>query len=124
MKNKNLLVSYLGLFTSLGTVLCCALPTLLVILGFGASFAGLVGVFPQITWLSEHKGLVFAVSGVLILSSLMMLYLNRNAPCPIDPDEARACKVSRKVSLIVVSISGLLWIMGFFFAYLAVKVFF
>ncbi len=123
MKNKSLLISYLSLFASVGTVFCCALPALLVLLGFGASFAGLIGVFPQITWLSEHKVLVFFVSGSLILVSAFILYLNQNAPCPLDPNEARACTMGRKISTIMVSVAAVLWAIGFFFAYLAIKIF-
>jgi hypothetical protein len=32
-------LGYLSLFTSLGTLLCCALPSLLVLLGLGATVA-------------------------------------------------------------------------------------
>jgi mercuric ion transport protein len=32
-------LSYLSLFTSLGTLLCCALPSLLVLFGLGATVA-------------------------------------------------------------------------------------
>ena len=34
------LVGYLGLFSSFGTLVCCAIPSALVLLGFGASLAG------------------------------------------------------------------------------------
>ncbi len=123
MKNKSLLVSYLSLFASVGTIFCCALPTFLVFLGFGASFAGLIGVFPQITWFSEYKSLVFLVSGGLILVSAFMLYLNQNTLCPLDPNEARACATGRKISTIMVFVAAALWVIGFFFSYLAVKIF-
>ena len=116
---KTLFVSYLSLFTSIGTIFCCALPSLLVSLGMGAVFAGLVGAFPQIVWLSENKLLVFLISGAMILMSSLIIYVNRSAPCPIDPDQARACKVSRKWSIRILVFSVLMWLMGFFFAFLA-----
>lgn len=119
MRDKNLLVSYLSLFTSFGTILCCALPSLLVLLGMGSSFASLIGVFPQIVWFSENKLIVFTLSGVLIFGSLILLYVNRNAPCPIDPDQARACKISRRVSLYTSLIALSFWTTGFIFAYVA-----
>ena len=53
------LLSVFALFGSLGTLVCCALPALFVTLGFGATFASLIGTFPQLTWLSAHKGWVF-----------------------------------------------------------------
>ena len=41
-----------------------------------AVFAGLIGVFPQIVWLSENKLLVFASSGGMIFLSGLLIYLN------------------------------------------------
>ena len=123
LKDKSLFTSYLSLFTSFGTVFCCALPSLLVSIGMGAAFAGLVGVFPQIVWLSENKVLVFLLSGILILFSSWLLYINRYASCPIDSDQAKACAVSRKWSIRAIALSAVLWLCGFFFAFLAPLIF-
>lgn len=116
---KGLFASYLSLFTSFGTILCCALPTLLVSIGMGATFAGLIGLFPQIVWLSENKAMVFAFSAIMITISFLIIYFNRNAPCPIDPAKARACKFGRRWSLRIAFISLFFWVLGFFFAFLA-----
>jgi len=124
VKNKELFASYLSLFTSTGTIFCCALPALLVSLGMGATFAGLVGTFPQIVWLSENKLLVFSISGLMIALSAFITYANRNAPCPIDPKKALVCKVSRKWAIRLLIFSGLMWLTGFFFAFLAPLLFF
>ena len=123
MKDKSLFVSYLSLFTSFGTLLCCAFPSLLVSIGMGATFAGLIGVFPQIVWLSQNKILIFSLAGILILISSRLLYINRSAQCPIDPDQARACAMSRKWSIRIIILSSLLWFCGFFFAFLAPLIF-
>ena len=122
-KDKSLLTSYLSLFTSFGTIFCCALPSLLISIGMGATFAGLVGAFPQIVWLSENKILVFSLSGILILISYSLLYINRYASCPIDPNQAKACAISRKWSIRIVTLSAILWACGFFFAFLAPLIF-
>jgi mercuric ion transport protein len=80
-------IGYGGLFTSFGTLICCALPSLLVILGFGASLAGFLGKYPQLIWLSENKEWVFGVSfSMLGLSFLAQRYGERQA-CPIDARE-------------------------------------
>lgn len=118
MSWKNYWVSWLGLFTSLGTIMCCALPSLLVTLGLGASLAGFVGVFPQVVWLSEHKVYVFVISGVLIAFSLFMTHINRNAPCPIDEKQRAACMLARQWSLRLGVISAVLWSVGFLFAFI------
>ena len=92
-------------------------------IGLGASFAGLIGAFPQIVWLSENKILVFSVSGLMILGSALLIYINRNALCPIDPDQARACISSRKWSVRISIFSGLIWLVGFFFAFVVLLLF-
>jgi len=56
--------SLASLFASSGTLVCCALPALLVALGAGAVLSSLVSVFPQLVWLSEHKEGLFIVAGV------------------------------------------------------------
>ncbi len=118
VKDKNLLLSYLSLFTSFGTIFCCALPALLVSIGMGAAFAGLIGTFPQLIWLSENKLLVFLFSGIMISFSSILLYLNRNAPCPTDPKKAKACTVGRKWSIRILIFSAILWFTGVLFAFI------
>lgn len=118
MMNKNLFFSWLTLFSSLGTLVCCALPSLFIMLGMGATFAGLIGTFPQLIWISEHKLAIFILSGILISLSLLWLYAVRNRPCPIDPDQARACKVSRKWSIWLSGFSFVVWAIGFTTAFL------
>ncbi len=118
VKVNSLLTSYLSLFTSFGTVLCCALPSLLVSIGMGAAFAGFIGVFPQVVWLSQNKLLVFGISGLLIMISALSLYSQRNAPCPIDPKKAMACTVARKWSIRISYLSVFLWLVGAFFAFI------
>lgn len=114
----------LALFTSVGTLVCCALPALLVTLGLGASLAGFVGAFPQIVWLSEYKVAVFAVSGVMLAGAAFMQWRARGLPCPTDPAQARACARMRRMSTVVLGLAVLVWMTGFFFAFLAARVFF
>jgi len=52
---KSRLVDFLTLFTSASTLICCALPALLVAIGAGSVMAGLVSNVPQLIWLSKHK---------------------------------------------------------------------
>ena len=114
----------LALFTSVGTLVCCALPALLVTLGLGASLAGFVGAFPQIVWLSEYKGVVFGLSGVMLLGAATMQWRARGLPCPIDPAQARACRRLRRISIAVLASAVCVWATGFFFAFVAARVFF
>ncbi len=63
------IVPALGLFASMGTLLCCALPALLVTLGMGAALAGFVGAFPWISVISTYKIWVFIGAGILLAAS-------------------------------------------------------
>ena len=54
------------LFATSSTLVCCAIPAMLVALGAGAALSSLVSVFPQVVWLSEHKESLFAVSGAAL----------------------------------------------------------
>lgn len=116
---RQTLLPLLGLFTSLGTILCCALPALLVSLGMGAVMAGLVSTAPWITALSAYKGILFAVSGSVLLLSAAVQWRARFAPCPIDPAQARLCGKLRKINIVILSIAAILYLVGFFFAFLA-----
>ncbi len=121
---KQTLLPTLSLFTSAGTLVCCALPALLVTLGAGASLAGIVGTAPWLIALSKYKTLTFGVSGAVLLIAGAALWRSRNAPCPIDPAQAMACARLRKTSNWIYLLSVLLWCVGFFFAFIAVRVFY
>ena len=111
-------VSLISLFSSSGTLICCALPALLVSIGAGASLAGIISQFPQIVWLSEYKLIVFLISGTLILISLITTWLNRNAPCPIDPKQAQTCKTLRRWSRVSLFFAVIIYAIGTFFAFI------
>jgi len=109
--------SFLSLFTSGGTLICCALPALLVSVGAGAAMAGLVGTFPQIVWLSEHKVPLFIVAAVMLALAGAMQWRARSLPCPADPALAAACTRTRKVSLGIYLLSLLTFAIGGLFAF-------
>jgi hypothetical protein len=46
------------------------------------------------------------------------MWLTRNAPCPIDPRLAQACKTGKRVSLILLIVSTVLLMVGSVFAFL------
>jgi hypothetical protein len=108
-----------SLLASTATLLCCVLPAVLVSLGAGASLVGLVSAFPQLIWLSEHKGLVFGIAAALLLSSGALLWRARSSPCPVDPVAARSCTVLRRISAMLYTISLLAFIAGVLFAFLS-----
>lgn len=114
----------LSLFTSVGTLLCCALPALLVTLGMGSVLAGLVGAAPWITAVSEYKTGLFVVAGFMLTVAAVVQWRVRNAPCPADPLKAKACARLRVFSWVVLACSVLVYLIGFFFAFLAAGIFY
>ena len=106
------------LFFSLSTLICCALPALFVMLGAGAAFASLLGVFPQLIWFSENKGIVFTVAGVLLFANLL---LRTFVPpqCPADPKLAAECGRAQRVSGAILYFSIGAYLVGAFFAFVA-----
>lgn len=115
-------VSWVMLFLSTGTLLCCALPALLVTLGLGAALAGLVTAVPQLVWFSEHKGAFFLFAAAMLAAGGVMQWRARYLPCPTDPALAAACMRTRRVSLIVYGVALTIYLIGFFFAYLAIYI--
>lgn len=116
---KESLINYFTLFGSLSTLICCALPALLVSLGLGAVLAGLASNLPALIWVSEHKVQVFIFSGAMLSLNGLLLWKNRNAPCPIDPKLRDACISGRKTSRNLYIVSVFIFFTGFFFAYVA-----
>lgn len=76
--------SWFGLFSSVGTLLCCALPSTLVLLGFGATLASFLGNFPQLIWLSDNKAYVFGLSFFMLGVSFVGQRYAQSQVCPID----------------------------------------
>ncbi len=109
--------SVASLFATSSTLVCCAIPALLVALGAGAALSSLVSVFPQVVWLSEHKDVVFAMAGLMMAGSGVLQWRNRYAPCPTDPALRDACLRTRKVSFVVYLVSVAFYSIGVWFAF-------
>lgn len=109
----------LALFASASTLICCALPALLVTLGAGAVMAGLAANVPGLVWLTAHKIELFAIAGVLLIGAGWMKWHMRNAPCPIDPVAAHACTRMRRLGNRMLAIAAILYLIGGFFAFFA-----
>lgn len=109
--------SLASLFASSSTLVCCAIPALLVALGAGAALSSLVSIFPQVVWLSEHKEALLGFAGLMMIGSGLLQWRNRSAPCPIDPALRDACLKTRKTASIVYAASVVLYLIGGWFAF-------
>lgn len=114
------MLSYFSLFTSLSTLLCCALPSLLVLFGLGASVASMLAFTPWLATLSRHKVWTFSISGALIVLSLVNMYylvprLKDGDVC--DVGDGSACRDTSRVSKVLLWVSAGIYAVGFFVAY-------
>lgn len=69
------LLGYVALFGSLATLVCCALPSLLVLLGLGSAVISLISSAPWLASLSRNKVWVFLAAGALIAANFWHVYL-------------------------------------------------
>ncbi|MGV3573105.1 MAG: hypothetical protein ACO1PB_21125 [Ramlibacter sp.] len=106
------------LFAASSTLVCCAIPAMLVALGAGAALSSLVAVFPQVVWLSEHKEGLFLAAGLVMAAAGLLQWRNRNAPCPVDPELRGACLRTRKAALRIYLASVGFYLVGGWFAFL------
>ena len=115
------LLNYFSLFSSFSTLICYALPSILVLLGLGTTVASLLSAAPWLVSLSRHKVWTFSIAGTLIAVSFAMTYivapkLRKGETCAAD-DPATCGEVSR-LSRIILWGSAIIWAGGFFVAYL------
>lgn len=118
--NRNNVLNTISLFLSASTLLCCALPALLITLGLGFAMAGLAANFPQLIWLSMHKGYLFVAAGLMLtLSGYIAFKPTYLESCPVEPGKKEACQAiktnfNKRIFFISVSI----FMVGVIFAYL------
>ena len=108
-----------ALLGSVGTLLCCALPAVLVTLGMGAVLTGLITTVPGLVMVSQYKGWVFIVAGVCLSLAGYAHWRTRYAACPVDPQQARACQMLRRISRVVLITAIGIYSIGGFFAFAA-----
>lgn len=111
-------VSWLTLFTSTGTLVCCAIPIILVSFGMGASVAAMTSVFPFLITLSQYKIWVFTLSATMLILSAWLI-IRPGQSCPTDPELARVCELSKLWNKRIVLGSAIIWCVGFFAAFIA-----
>jgi mercuric ion transport protein len=115
------LLNYFSLFSSFSTLICCALPSVLVLLGMGTTVASLLSAAPWLVSLSRHKIWTFSIAGVLIAMSFVMTYaiaprLRKGEVC--DADNPTTCAEVSRISQVILWGSAVIWSCGFFVAYL------
>jgi len=115
------LLNYFSLFSSFSTLICCALPSVLVLLGMGTTVASLLSAAPWLVSLSRHKIWTFGIAGTLIAMSFVMTYLiaprlRHGEAC--EADDPTSCGEVSKISRVILWGSAIIWSCGLFVAYL------
>ena len=114
--------AWVVIFTSSSTLICCALPILLVALGFGAVSASLFASVPFLVTLAQYKTWMFAGSGAVLVLAAWLLY-RPGRVCPADPVLALQCDIAHRWNTRFFWLASVIWIVGFAAAYLALPIF-
>ena len=113
-------VPFFSLFASLGTLVCCALPSLLVLIGLGTSVASLLSAMPWLVTLSQHKAVTFTVSGALLAAAWAhrtLLAPRLAIPEACSAEAASACDRAASVGGRLLWVSTTFYVAGVFVAY-------
>lgn len=113
---RNRSVSSIALLFSMSTLLCCALPLLLVTIGLGSVVAAVTSNAPWLVTLSHYKVWVFAVSASILGLAGYSLY-RPGRSCPADPMLAAACLRADRWSRRVWWTALLVWSVASFTAF-------
>lgn len=111
----------LALFSSTGTLLCCALPSALAALAGGSAVISLVSTFPWLVPLSRHKEWIFLGAGLMIaLSAFLTFRPKGRVACTIAGGEG--CRVASRFQKVMFWLSAGIYGVGVFFAYAIVPI--
>jgi len=116
---KQKTASFLALFTSTGTLFCCALPATIAALAGGSAVISLVSTFPWLVPLSHYKIWIFIGAGLMIVFSGILIYRPKGQlACSITGGQG--CEVSGRFQKFMFWTSVVIFSIGTFFAYIAV----
>jgi len=119
LKEKS--VTIFTLFTTTGTLLCCALPIIFVTLGMGATVVAMTSTFPFLIALTKYKVWVFVFSGIMLAISGWLMF-RPGRFCPTDKVLGEACSSAHKWNKRIYWVSLVIWSVGFTAAYILLPV--
>lgn len=113
--------SILALFTSTGTLICCALPAAVAAFAGGAAVTSMISIFPWMVPLSANKGWIFLGAGLMLTISGILIYCPKGkVACSITGGEG--CDVAGRFTKIMFWSSVVIYSSGAFFAYAVVPI--
>lgn len=127
MDNQNLpgwqqkISSFFALFTSAGTLLCCALPAAVSAIAGGAAVTSLISVFPWLVPLSAHKEWIFLGAGIMLIISGILVYRPKGkVACRLSG--GAGCRTAGTFTKVTFWISVAIYSTGALFAYALVPI--
>ena len=110
--------NFISLFASSSTLICCALPSVFIVIGAGATFASIISIFPFLVVISKYKVSITLVSLLILVFAGYINYRTYYLPCPADPELGRICLQTRKRSRSIYYFSVILFTFATIFTYL------
>lgn len=108
--------SFLALFTSAGTLICCALPAMIVAIAGGSALVSLISTFPWLVALSQYSHWIFLGAGIMIfLSGLLIFRPKGSVACSVTG--GKGCQAAGRFQKIIFWISAIIYVIGLFAAY-------
>ena len=114
----NRTANFISLFASSSTLICCALPSVFIVIGAGATFASIISIFPFLIVISKYKVSITLVSLLILVFAGYINYRTYYLPCPADPELGRICLQTRKRSRSIYYLSVILFTFATIFTYL------
>ena len=108
-------LTILSLFTSTGTLVCCALPALLITLGMGMTLVSLTVSIPWLFALSRYKSIVFLAAGLMLSISFYFIFIRPKRMQACEPEGT--CETAGKYSRSIFWVSVVIYSIGLSTAY-------
>jgi len=110
-------VALLTLLLSMGTLVCCVLPVILVSLGLGAALTALISQLPFLVTLSQYKLWIFVGSALLLAITAWLLW-RPSRSCPADAKLAALCGHLMRWNKRIFWAAVIIWLIGFTVTYI------
>ena len=115
------LTSFATLFTSTGTLLCCALPASIATLAGGSAVIALTSTFPWLIPLSRQKDWIFLVAGLMLLFNGILLFRPKGqVACAVTGGSG--CEVAGRFTTVMFWSSVVIVGIGVFISYAIVPI--
>ncbi len=111
----------LALFTSTGTLFCCALPAAIGVLAGGSAVIAFTSIFPWLIPLSRQKEWIFlAAAAMLTINGLLLFRPKGKVACSLTGGSG--CEVAGRFTKAMFWLSLAIVAIGAFFAYALVPI--